>query len=164
MPRFDLSYRGESLIAKADLVAGWTKIGTFYGYSEAAYIEYRGDHKLRCHVTVRARPAGAGRDPMQIPETRVDGAHLEYALAVLSDRELTVGMPIVTGQPWRMLSTGNPGLYFEWPPLMAGELNLGLTALLAVHGPARTPIPDARVWAEKFCVSGGAIESNRRRH
>lgn len=167
MPTYDVNYadRGSALIIKANLAEGWRELKKTFGFFAHKRIHYRGDWTIRAQLSVIAQPPTfdeqAGSFPLLTKE--YGGSLVSYAL---KERQLLVRIALNPDQPWRIMSTGRPGLYIEELPLLTlgDRLWFDLRAWIVFHAPPPAPVPDVRVWCQKLFVPGGQIEANRRRH
>jgi hypothetical protein len=164
---YDVGYaeRGTTLVLKIDLDRGWRDLKKTYGFFEQKKIRYKGDWSIRTQVSLIAQPATFNYRAASFPVTSLKGGdHLfSYSLDV---RQLTVKVALNEHQPWRMMSTGRPGLFIEELPLLHTQnlLSFDLRVWVVFHEPNPTPPRDVREWCQRLFVPGGHFESNRRRH
>jgi hypothetical protein len=78
---------------------------------------------------------------------------------------LEVKITLCPEQPWRMMTTGRPGLYIREVPFLDVDatVQFNLESWIVFHSPG-IPVRDVKEWGEKMFVPGGQFESNRRRH
>lgn len=167
MPVLDLSYANHAsvLVARADLRNGWGRLKHTYGFNASQNIDFRGNSHFRVQLTVCVVPATLEPRASSFPDASVDFGTPLFPFS-LHDGFLTAQMALSIDQPWRILSTGRLGLFINEPVFLVLEpqLWLDLRMLVVLHENTRMHIPTIREWGERFFVSGGQFESNRRRH
>lgn len=157
--------QGKALALTADLVTGWRRLQKTYGFFSSKKIYFKRGWSIRTQLTLIAQPATFDARVASSPDVFVAKEDATAAFT-LHDRRLDVKVPLRADQPWRMMSTGRPGLFIE--ELGFAEIDdrlwLDLRAWIVFHHPPASPVRDVREWCERLFVPGGQIESNRGRH
>jgi hypothetical protein len=169
MEIYDVCYadRGTALVLRGDLHRGWRKLPKTYGFNASQKVYYRGDWSIRAQLSLIAQPATFDSRAASFPDVSIeDGDELVGFALRPGERLLTVKVALKADQPWRIMSTGRPGIYIEELPLLvtAPQLWFDLRAWIVFHGPPPIPVRDAREWGQRMFLPGGRFESNRRRH
>lgn len=151
------------MVFKADLDAGWRKLKKTYGFFRTLSIWYK-DWRVRTQLALQVQPATfddrAATFPDIVWETSEESVHYK-----LEQKKLTVQVPLTQDLPWRMTPSGRPEVFLEHLPLFHHKLlAYDLRIWIVFHPPLPAPIPDVRVWCQRFFVPAGQFESNRRRH
>jgi hypothetical protein len=167
MSFYDVAYadRGTALVLKADLERGWRKLEKTYGFFTHKKIHYKRDWSIRAQLSVIAQPATFNERAASFPDVEGESGN-ELVGYVLGHKRLEVRIGLKEDQPWRIMSTGRPGLFIENLPLFRStpELWFDLRAWVVFHAPPTIAIKDVRVWCQQLFVPGGQFESNRRNH
>jgi hypothetical protein len=171
---YDVTYSDNrsTIVFKADLDAGWRELEKTYGFFRTLWIWYR-DWHVRTQLAVIAQPATFDERAQQFPDVSLqdrDGL-VSY---LVDQRKLTVRVPLSVTLPWRLTPSQNPEIFLEKLPLVVHDFNLSpgvnlslafdLRVWIIFHQPQPAPIPDVRVWCQKFFVPAGQFESKRSRH
>jgi len=172
MPRnehsvYDVAYadRGATLVLMADLDRGWRELKKTYGFSQQKSIRHKGDWRIRAHTSLIAQPATFDEHAATFPTISITGGDDLFSYT-LEAKQLTVRIALNEQQPWRIMTTGHPGLFAEQIPLLRtrDRLSLNLRVWIVFHEPNPTGPRDVREWCQELFVPGGQLESNRRFH
>jgi hypothetical protein len=164
---YDVTYADnrKTVLLKADLDKGWRRLEKTYGFFRQMWIWYGGDLRVRTMLTLLAQPATFHESAKEFPDVALRGGN-ELTNYEIREKKLLVSVALSQDQPWRLMMGKRPGIFFEELGLNIGQgmYWLDLRAWLVFHPPGRAPIPDVRVWCQKFFVPAGQFESNRRHH
>lgn len=162
---YDVTYADNksTIVFKADLDAGWRELEKTYGFFRTLWVWYR-DWHVRTQLAVIAQPATFDERARQFPDVSLQ-ARDELVSYLVDKRKLTVRVPLSVTLPWRLTPSQYPEIFLEKLPLVVHDyLAFDLRVWIIFHPPQRAPIPDVKVWCQKFFVPSGQFESKRSRH
>ena len=162
---YDVTYAGNStlMVFKADLDAGWRKLEKTYGFNRTLSIWYK-DWRVRTQLALIVQPATFDDRAASFPDVSLEKSD-EWVRYSLAQKKLTVQVALTEDLPWRTTPQGRPIVFLERLPLFYSSLfAYDLRIWIVFHAPLPAPIPDVRVWSQKFFVPAGQFESNRGRH
>ncbi len=154
------------LVLEADLDLGWGRLLKTFGFFHCETIPFRNDLSFRTQLGIISQPAGYADWAKSFPDVELAEVNEFRSWKVLRKR-LTVKIPLEVRQPWRKMSNGRVGLYFEEIPLFNLDHTkwYELRTQVVFHDPAGRPVEDVRVWTENaLVVPAGQFESNRSKH
>jgi hypothetical protein len=119
---------------------------------------------VRTQMAIIVQPATFDERGASFPDVTLERTQQSVSYSV-SQRKITVRVPLIPDLPWRFTPNGLPEIFLEQLPLVSYRLlAFDLRLWIIFHPPGPAPIPDVRVWCQKMFVPGGQFESNRRRH
>jgi hypothetical protein len=152
------------MVFKADLDTGWRRLEKTYGFFRTLSVWYK-DWRVRTQLALIVQPATFDDRVASFPDVSLEKSD-EWVHYSLEQKKLTVQVALTHQDlPWRTTPEGRPEVFLDQLPLFySNPLAYDLRLWIVFHPPLPAPIPDVRVWSQKFFVPAGQFESNRGRH
>jgi hypothetical protein len=119
-----------------------------YGFNASTKIYYKRGWSIRAQLTLIAQPANLEDRAALFPNNSLEEFRQQTVSYVLKKRRLAATISLLPALPWRVMSTGRPGLFIEELPFLVIDQTLwiDLRIWIVFHGPPPAPVRDAKEW------------------